>query len=223
MEPHYGKPEGTISSTGYPYFTDWDVDIESICSRAFMYAEDHHEESLEEFRSVSLDELTPHKFWSEYIWTVLASGFSPKVFTKNWGSIMNAVGPWDHTMPFPMMWRRLKPIFGNERKAKAIDKCRALMRSLGWDNFRQTYCVSPDTFRQLPFIGSITCYHIARNCGIDAVKEDLHLVRLARHFEFDSGTSMCHYLSGLSGERVGVVDFVLWAYCAAFGTKQIDS
>lgn len=56
----------------------------------------------------------------------------------------------------------------------------------------------------------------------DCVKPDVHLVRLACYFGLVDPELMCAYLSGLSGERLGVVDFILWSYCAAFGTKELE-
>jgi len=217
MEPHLGRPWNSEE-----YFSGWNREVDEIFSDALRYVqESEHHNSLQYFRQVKSGEAKPHHFWSEYIWTVFASGFNAKVLTKKFKDIMDAVGPWDYPMTWGMMWKRLRPVLANERKARSVNKCRMLMQELGWDEFQLRYCSSVDTFRDLPFIGNITKHHIARNLGFDTVKPDIHLERLADHFQFYSPEGMCSYLSGLSGERVGVVDFILWAYAAAFGTSNL--
>ena len=65
----------------------------------------------------------------------------------------------------------------------------------------------------LPFIGDITKYHLARNLGIDVAKPDRHLARLAVIFHYDDVQEMCKFISDKTGDRIGVVDVVLWRYC----------
>lgn len=217
MEPHEGKP-----SDSFKYFYGWGDPIEVIFKRALSYAKDYHADSLRYYQDLKLDDLQPHVFWSEYVWTVYASGFNAKVLTKKFKGLMNAIGPWHHSMPYSMLWSRVQQHIANERKARAVDECRFRMRSTTWDSFKQEYLSSVDTIAQLPFIGSITKYHLARNIGYDAVKPDIHLVRLSHHLGFSDVGSMCAYLAGLHDLRVGVVDFVLWSYCAAFGTAELS-
>ena len=69
-----------------------------------------------------------------------------------------------------------------------------------------------DYLQTLPWIGKITKYHLARNLGIDVAKPDRHLVRLANHFNYDDPQSLCEYISTKTGDRVGVVDVVLWRF-----------
>lgn len=64
----------------------------------------------------------------------------------------------------------------------------------------------------LPWIGAITKFHLARNLGIDCVKPDRHLVRLARQYGL-TPTALCTELAGETGDRVGTVDCVLWRAC----------
>jgi hypothetical protein len=65
----------------------------------------------------------------------------------------------------------------------------------------------------LPWIGQITKYHLARNIGIDTVKPDRHLVRLAEMFKFESPMKMCNYIKNDNGTKLGTIDVVLWRYC----------
>lgn len=61
--------------------------------------------------------------------------------------------------------------------------------------------------RSLPWIGDITCWHLAKNYGHDVAKPDRHLVRIAG----DEGVhGLCARLARESGDRVATVDLVIW-------------
>lgn len=216
MELHQGRPNDALI-----YFQGWRADIEEIFLKAVDYAVAYHLDTLDYFRSVSLEDLTPERFWSEYVWTVYASGFNAKVLSTKFEALMNAVGPWDWTQPNLWVSKRVMHIIAHPRKCEAVLRCRTYLISMGWDAFCSEYCLSPEDLKELPYIGRITCYHIARNLGVDCVKPDLHLVRLSTRYSFENPEAMCAYLAGLSDERIGVVDFILWAYCAAFGTREL--
>lgn len=62
----------------------------------------------------------------------------------------------------------------------------------------------------LPWIGKITKYHLARNLGIDVAKPDRHLMRLSEKFGFASVQEMCENISRKTGDRIGLVDLILW-------------
>lgn len=67
-----------------------------------------------------------------------------------------------------------------------------------------------DYLESKPFIGKITKYHLARNLGFDVAKPDVHLQRLTNLFGFESANELCKFISKATGDRIGVVDFVLW-------------
>lgn len=59
----------------------------------------------------------------------------------------------------------------------------------------------------LPHIGPITKFHLARNLGLDFCKPDRHLVRIAGE---ETPKVMCQRLADATGDRIGVVDCVIW-------------
>lgn len=218
VEFHQGKPPDPEQ-----WFLGWDRPIEDIFNIACAYAEVYHKDSLSTFRTVKLEDLTPQKFWSEYVWCVYTSGFRARTITQKYPRLMNAIGPWNWTQPNPWVRKRILKVFANEKKCDSVLLCRTYLLNLGWESFQADYIRNPASLKRLPFIGGVTCYHLARNIGIiDCVKPDVHLARLARYFSLVDPELMCSYLAGLSGERLGVVDFILWSYCAAFGTKDLE-
>ncbi len=70
-----------------------------------------------------------------------------------------------------------------------------------------------DFLKSLRWIGDITKWHLAKNLGMDVMKPDRWLVRLAEKH----GTtpySLCRGLAKYTGDRVATVDLVLWRACA---------
>lgn len=76
-----------------------------------------------------------------------------------------------------------------------------------------------DYLESKPFIGKVTKYHLARNLGVDVAKPDIHLQRLTNRFTFNSANELCEFISKATGDRIGVVDVVLWRYSTIFGSK----
>ena len=65
----------------------------------------------------------------------------------------------------------------------------------------------------LPWIGSITKYHLAKNFGMDVAKPDVHLQRLADR-EGCTAQALCERLAAEVGLRAATVDVLLWRACA---------
>lgn len=102
-------------------------------------------------------------------------------------------------------------ILGKSGKAAAIDKI--------WkerDRYFAEYMAAADKVayaRTVPWIGSITCYHMVKNFGADVAKPDVHLKRLADR-EGVTSQQLCERLAAETGLRVATVDTVLWRACA---------
>lgn len=71
----------------------------------------------------------------------------------------------------------------------------------------------------LPWVGGITCYHLAKNFGADVAKPDRHLQRLA-DAEGSTVQGLCDRLAAATGYRAATIDLILWRACA---TGLIDS
>uniref|UniRef100_A0A6H1ZIE3 HhH-GPD domain-containing protein n=1 Tax=viral metagenome TaxID=1070528 RepID=A0A6H1ZIE3_9ZZZZ len=137
----------------------------------------------------------PLSFWSEYAWVVLNSGMKNQV----------ARGIWDRVRPRVLAGGRAAEVFGHVGKAAGIDKVYAEREALF-----AAYQSADDKLeflRALPWIGPITCKHLAKNYGFDCAKSDRHLVRIAGAEGVDS---MCQRLAAATGMRVATVDLVVW-------------
>lgn len=104
-----------------------------------------------------------------------------------------------------------KAVFGHPKKAAAID---AIWADQTVHFAAYVIAVDPlAALAKLPYIGSITKYHLARNLGDDFAKPDVHLNRLAQAEGVDA-QALCARLAAESGYRVGTVDLILWRACA---------
>lgn len=66
--------------------------------------------------------------------------------------------------------------------------------------------------RNLPYLGTITKFHLAKNLGIDVAKPDIWLERVAKA-SAEEVQAMCARLSRQSGDNVSTVDYVIWRAC----------
>jgi hypothetical protein len=101
--------------------------------------------------------------------------------------------------------------FGHSGKAAAID---AIWRDRA--ALREAYLAAADKVAwcaELPWVGGITKYHVAKNFGADVAKPDVHLQRLA-DLNGCSVHELCAGLARETGYRVATVDTLLWRACA---------
>jgi 3-methyladenine DNA glycosylase/8-oxoguanine DNA glycosylase len=217
MEFHHGRPDRFM-----PLDYEW-ATLRDIYEHADAYASVYHRESLEHFRKVRPCD-SKELFWPEYIWCVYTAGFSAKVITKIFPALMSAYGGPPDDDGFgksPIVsWEAVMKINANRRRFRSVIKCQGILSGYGWPEFNRRYLQYVDDMEKLPGIGRVTKYHLARNLGFDVVKPDLHLERLRKWYGFTSSLQMCEMLAHMYEERLGVVDFVLWAYCAAFGSPK---
>ena len=148
-------------------------------------------------------------FACEACWVVMNAGMREQVVRPIWDRIRIALHRGEP----------IESLFGHKQKVKAIKYI--------WGNRQGLFmewasCLDPQMALDklqinLPFIGAITKYHLARNLGMDVCKPDRHLVRLAAPL---TPAELCGRLSVATGHRVGVIDCVLWR---AANLKLIDT
>lgn len=143
----------------------------------------------------------PIVFRDEAVWVILNSGMKEqiaRIIHKRIWDTVKAGGD-------------ISTAFKHEGKVKAI---KIILNN--YEQLFKDYSNCPDSdkiqFLQcIPFIGPITCFHLAKNLGLDCVKPDRHLVRIAKKYGVGADPAgYCKYLSGLTGDKVSVVDIVLW-------------
>jgi len=145
---------------------------------------------------------TPEVLAQEAIWVICNSGMKHTIARSIYRRVMHAIAI------------GLDPheVFGHAGKAGAIatiwrDRAQ-LFAAFGEAADRVAWC------GDLPWVGEITKFHLAKNLGVDCAKPDRWLVRLAA-IEGETVDGLCCRLATASGDRIGTVDYVLWRACAA--------
>lgn len=152
--------------------------------------------------------LTASAFADEYIWVVLNSGM------KNTVACTIA----DRVYPTIQAGGSARDVFRHPGKAAAIDHV-WMLRHCFFARF-QMVKADPTAIvafcRTLPWIGAITCWHLAKNYGADVAKPDRWLVRVAER-SGETVDGLCRRLSADTGDRIGTVDLVIWRSCTLWG------
>ncbi len=145
--------------------------------------------------------IDPVEFAQELIFVICNSGMKNTVARGIYERVRGALAA----------GRSARTSFGHRGKADAIDVIWAGRHSMLLD-----YAMAADKvawLRGVPWIGPITCYHAAKNFGVDVVKPDVHLQRLADHHRC-TPTELCAALASQTGYRLATIDTVLWRACA---------
>jgi len=158
---------------------------------------DEYDESME-FKRVSKP-ATAKEFAEEVIYVICVSGFKATIAKAISRRCISAL----------KKGHSAKTVYGHLGKSKAIDQVWQ-DRKLYFEEFKKAKNV--DWFETLPFIGPITKYHIAKNCGFNVAKADVHLVRLAKNWN-TTVDKLCTHLVDQTGYRKAVVDSLLWEAC----------
>jgi hypothetical protein len=183
---------------------------EEVISRGFAFEIDWH-------YLLDLNELTEMHFLRESAWVILNSGMREAVIRRKFLSLSSAFCHWKSASAIvrsrEVCRRRALAIFGHARKIEAIIAVAAEVESRGFDRVREGILTQGvDYLRTFSYIGSVTKFHLAKNLGMDVVKPDRHLMRVAERLGMESPVELCWLLARETGDRVGIVDVVIWRF-----------
>lgn len=165
----------------------------------------------------SLNRLTENEFLAESAWVILCSGMRESVIRRRYQAISQAFLNW--TSADDIKERRAEceaqalTVFGHDAKIRAIS---SLCEKVSMHGFSQiVQCIELDgvTFLQsFDFIGPVTSLHLAKNIGLDVVKPDRHLTRMAAMTGCSCPEQLCWYIAEATGDSISLIDLVLWRY-----------
>ncbi|MFA5202979.1 MAG: hypothetical protein WC708_01000 [Lentisphaeria bacterium] len=199
--------------------------------KALAFTLKYYSKEMEHISSTKFEELTPEKFFLECMWVIHATGFNAQVVGQMMPKLVTAYGQWNilgHENIENVLERVCK-ICNNPAKIESVRSIAGIMVGTNnWENFKQDRLSSPDKLKELPYIGKVTCFHLARNIGLlDSVKPDLHLVRLAKYWGYRDCIELCKYFQEShekkTGTRypLGIIDLILWYAASSTGTLDI--
>lgn len=168
--------------------------------------------------------MTPKRFLSMYCWVIYTSGFRVSIIEDKFEEIQEAFKDFDIDKLSKMKSvKSVLLVFNNARKAESFLKGTKSIYKEGFSKFKKRVGIEgAKALRELPGIGMITQKHLARNIGLsDVAKDDVHMRRLVNIFGAKDESELAGYLSHEFGEKKGVVDAVLWRFCADEAWKRL--
>jgi len=167
--------------------------------------------------SIRLAPIKESDFLRESAWVVLSSGMSETVIRRKFPYISEAFLFWKSAGYIANnsdeCRKKALTIFGHKGKIEAIISIAQRVFSQGFRIFKGHIQKDGVRFiRSLPFMGPATSYHLAKNIGLDVVKPDRHLLRVASVTGFDSPESLCEKIAEAVGDRISVIDLVIWRF-----------
>jgi hypothetical protein len=162
-------------------------------------------------------EVSEQQFLRESAWVVLAAGMRESIVRKVFSRISHAFHGWHSAAEVvadsAASIRKAKRAFNHARKLQAIADIAEIVNRRGFDAVKSRLeSEGPLFLREFPYIGPITCFHLAKNLGVNVVKPDRHLLRVSVACGYLSPGEMCDEISEIVGDAVAVVDLVIWRY-----------
>jgi hypothetical protein len=164
-----------------------------------------------------LSDITECGFLREAAWVILASGMSEFVVRCKFPIISEAFFNWASANQIvkERLSCRVKAlqVFRHERKIDAILSLSSQVDNIGFSSVKlRIQRDGLEYIKGLPFMGPITSFHLSKNLGIDVVKPDRHLMRISKATGYESPQEMCEFIASRTGERLSVIDFVIWRF-----------
>jgi hypothetical protein len=183
---------------------------DSVIARGFQ-------DEIQWHMGIDLDAITEAHFLREAAWVVLSAGMREAVVRPKFGQISKAFFSWKDARLIcshrDACVSTARTIFNHERKIEAIADIAAIVNRDGLQTIKT--CLQADGagyLQTFPYIGPITCYHLAKNLGLNTMKPDRHLVRMAAALGYESPFEMCQAVAPLVGDKISTIDLVMWRY-----------
>ena len=193
---------------------------ERFYARAWRYARREYPDSLDWAKKATRARflrMRASQFLAEYIWVVYAAGFRVAVLESKWPALRAAYANLE--MNGLARMRSIRPalrVIAHEKKAASVLRGVRQIVAEGFPDFkRRLLKEGPDSLAALPGIGPITKDHLARNLGLASVaKDDIWIRRVRRQFGFADKDVFVRRLATRYRQQPGLVDLVIWYYCA---------
>lgn len=181
---------------------------------------------LHEWRSERPENRTDSDLLAEYAWVVVSCGMTAHVTGRLWPRLTSAFRGWNPAAvaasPLDVQVEALS-VLKHPRKIGAIlSLADSLDRQPGQ---MQRLAGMPTSealawMQTLPWVGPVSRYHLARNLGWDVVVRSGPVVRLAACLGC-TPDELVHETAARVGERIRVVDLVLWNWAHQVGDRRM--
>lgn len=174
-----------------------------------------HELDWYEQRATSVINTTT--FLSETSWVILNSGFRESVVRRRFQRIKTAFDGFRCAERIlddsARMVRAGCRVIAHRSKMKAIVGAAQWWMTTGESEvlrMRRDGCINP--LMEIPYIGAVTVWHLAKNLGFGVAKPDRHVQRIALQLGFADTHSLCGEIGNALSLSPAIVDTVFWRY-----------
>lgn len=201
-------------------------------SRAMKFAQTNYSMALEKHQRTNFNTLSPVSFFEEYVWLIYClddnvnyfySGYP--VMAQQLSSFYRSFTDWNYFPNEEEIDESLNIIFPNAKKKKSVAQtARIISRGIKlfeWKYYRNNYLNTAEKLIVFPLLEVDTSLRLAKNIGIDALDDRLHL--LANHFGFINSRVMCDTIHKNVPLRLKVVELILWYAVAHFEPHLLKS
>ncbi len=163
------------------------------------------------------DSVSESQFLEELAWVVLNSGMRESVVRARFASVAESFRYWESAAVVAAndTWCREAALghFAHVGKIEAILSAARRVDSVGFQTIRDSIIEQGARYLEsFEYLGPVTSIHLAKNLGLDLVKPDRHLCRVAEAAGYGSPEEMCKVISTATGDRLGIIDLVIWRY-----------
>lgn len=164
-----------------------------------------------------IDQVTEPELLREAAWVILSSGMREKVIRGMFGSFSRAFLNWKSAKTISLRRKSCAAqagrVFNHQGKIAAIVEFVEYVNNQGFASTISRIKEEGHEYLQgFSYLGPATSLHLAKNLGVDVVKPDRHLCRIADASGAESPTALCEAISETVGDRINVVDLVLWRF-----------
>lgn len=166
---------------------------------------------------LDFQEVTESDFLRETAWVVLSAGMAERVIHVKFPVLTEIFHGWRSANVIAQnrsaIRRKALRAFNHEPKIVAILDIAWTVAKSGFPRVKECIACEREQFlAKLPYVGPVTALHLAKNLGLDVAKPDRHLVRIADAAGYESVAALCARIADEVGDRVSVVDLVLWRF-----------
>jgi hypothetical protein len=163
------------------------------------------------------EKITESDFIRESAWVILSSGFKETIVRKLFPLISNCFLDWGSPHAIVSSLNDCKKnalkVFKNVKKINAICGIITFVNSEDFSIVKKEIKLKGiEYLKQLPYIGPITGLHLLKNLGLQLIKPDRHLVRIAKSAGFTSPKDLGEVIKEAVGDSLSEIDIVLWRY-----------
>lgn len=191
------------------------VDAYLTAKNTMMHAGYKHEIKWQTGRD--FNNLSESDFFREAAWVVIASGMRDSIVRKKFPIISQIFYCWknpERVINNESMCRtQALSVFNHEGKIDAIIAIMKISHNSGFAEIKNRIKTEGiDYIDSFPFMGKATSFHLAKNIGLDVVKPDRHLCRIANAAGYNDPDELCKTISKYVDDAISVIDIVLWRY-----------